>query len=213
MEVKLCVRPGPRLDSDAIDREVCSPKKNWMRKLVLVKHSLPDIDPVAPSREWRLSDTGRALCETLADALAEHHLTAVVTSSEPKAIETGRIVADKLGVESEVSEGLQEHDRSNVGFLGAQEFEDRIEEFFATDPGRPVFGKETAEQANRRFANVIDTIVEAHADGNLAVVTHGTVMALFLHRVAGVEPLPEWKRFHSLLSSCWPCLSSGPSKW
>ncbi len=102
-----------------------------MRKLILVRHSLPDIDAAVPSSEWRLSDTGRARCAPLADRLVEHQLTAIVTSSEPKAIETGRIIDERLGTPTEIAEGLQEHDRSNVGLLGVKEFEDRIEELFA----------------------------------------------------------------------------------
>lgn len=63
-----------------------------------------------------------------------------------------------------------------------------------TDPERLVLGTETAGQAYGRFAGAINALVEEREDGNLAVVTHGTVMTLFLGHVAGVEPLSFWKR-------------------
>ena len=38
-----------------------------MPKLILVKHSLPAIDPAAPAAEWRLAPEGLRRCERLAE--------------------------------------------------------------------------------------------------------------------------------------------------
>ena len=46
--------------------------------------------------EWKLSDEGRRACVPLADEIASHSPALIITSDEPKAIETGRLVAERL---------------------------------------------------------------------------------------------------------------------
>ena len=74
-----------------------------MRSLILVKHSLPEILPTVSASRWLLSDEGRRRCEPLAERLRVFHPTAIVTSVEPKAAETGAIVARKLAVDPELA--------------------------------------------------------------------------------------------------------------
>jgi broad specificity phosphatase PhoE len=130
----------------------------------------------------------------LAERLAAHTPTVIVTSLEPKALETGRLVADTLGIPMETAAGLHEHDRGNVPFLGSREqFETQVAGLFE-HPGRLVYGSETADQAHRRFAHGITSVLEEHPSGNLAVVTHGTVLTLFVARVTGIDPVPFWQQ-------------------
>ena len=44
---------------------------------------------------------------------------------------------------------------------------------------RLVLGRESASECADRFQKAIDAIVAKHPDGNIAIVTHGTVLALF----------------------------------
>ena len=45
-----------------------------MPVLVLVRHSLPEIDPAVSSREWRLSEEGRVRSRILAENLVKYDL-------------------------------------------------------------------------------------------------------------------------------------------
>lgn len=166
---------------------------NKMLKLMLVRHSYPEIEPALPANRWHLSETGRRRCKPLADRLAVHQPDAIVTSLEPKALETGQIVAGLLGKPCETAPGLHEHERRGVGFGSKERFESSVAEFFAR-PRQLVFGEETADQAHQRFSRAIADVIELHPDQNVAVVAHGTVMTLFVTRAAGLEPLPFWKR-------------------
>ena len=163
------------------------------RTLILVKHALPMLEPGVPSRAWRLSDTGRAQCVPLADQIAVYRPVAIAASAEPKATETAQIVAHHLGLSVEILDALHENDRTDLGWLGAEELEVRIARFFA-EPGRRVMGNETADQAHARFAAAITDVCARHPDGNVVVVAHGTVITLFVARPAGVAPFPFWKR-------------------
>ena len=61
-------------------------------------------------------------------------------------------------------------------------------------PQSLVFGGETANQAHQRFSRAIASAIETHHGQNVAVVSHGTVMTLFVARAAGLEPFHFWKR-------------------
>lgn len=164
-----------------------------MRKLILVKHSLPAIDPNVPAREWHLSDVGRERCRALAEHLSVYHPAAILSSLEPKAIETAQIVTDALHSSFTTMRDLHEHDRSNVAFETRERFEQQVAEFFLK-PDQLVFGAETAAQAHRRFANVVHGLIEEHAKGNLVIVAHGTVITLFVSRAMQIDPFALWKR-------------------
>ncbi len=165
-----------------------------MRKLILVKHSLPEIVPDLPASQWRLSEEGRRRCVPLSDALAAYGPSIVVSSVEAKAIETASIVAERLGRTIETADGLQEHDRSDVGHFPCRAaFEEAVSRLFA-NPGELVLGRETAVQAQVRFAKAVEAVLENCRVGNAVIVAHGTVISLFVASCAGVRPFEYWKR-------------------
>ena len=161
------------------------------RRLLLVKHARPDLDPARPAREWRLSLAGRADAARLAERLATTRLSAIVSSTEPKALETAAILGRALDVAVEPREGLHEHDRRDVGFLGESEFASRIDALFDR-PEEVVFGVESAREATMRFCAAVDEVV-AERDGDLVIVSHGTVIALFAAARAGLDAREVWR--------------------
>ncbi len=114
------------------------------------------------------------------------------SSRESKAVETAEIVADELRVPTQIADGLEEHHRNNVPFLPTGEFERAVERFFCT-PNRLVLGTETAEQARDRFVAAIDKVIDAGQTDSI-VVTHGTVMTLYVASVASVRRMCFWRR-------------------
>jgi len=165
-----------------------------VRKLILVRHSLSKVEPDVEASRWRLTAEGRRRCTPLAQQLAAHDPSLIVTSLEPKAMETGKIVAGLLSLALETAQDLHEHDRRGVGFLGSQEtFQASVASVFE-QPGKLAFGNETGDQAHDRFARAVTGVVEQHPSGNLAVVCHGTVLTLFVARAARIDPVPFWQR-------------------
>jgi broad specificity phosphatase PhoE len=154
---------------------------------------LPEFVTGVPASRWHLSDEGRRRCQPLAGHLAACQPAAVVSSTEPKAIETGQICAGLLELSFETAPGLHEHQRGVVRKLGSkEEFEAQVRHFFE-QPDRLVFGGETADQAHARFSTAIAGVMARHPTGHLAIVSHGTVMTLFIARATGLDPLPFWK--------------------
>ena len=164
-----------------------------MPVFVLVKHSLSEIDSEVPSREWRLSEEGQVRSRILAEKLGQYDLDVIVSSNEPKAIETASISARSLNIPVEVVEGLHEHERRNVGFLEKECFEQSISRFFSR-PTELVFGEETADTAYNRFSKAVYGLSDRFPQANMALISHGTVLSLLVSRVSTLEPFALWKQ-------------------
>lgn len=163
-----------------------------MRKLILVKHASPEVVPGVPPEKWSLSEKGRALCAPLADRLAPHQPAAIVSSEEPKATQTAQLVADRLGVPWRTAPGLHEHDRGNVPHMRSGEFISMVELFFRK-PAELVLGRETADAARERFETAVRRVVAAQPEGNVVVVSHGTVIALLMGADGCRKPFDVWR--------------------
>jgi broad specificity phosphatase PhoE len=168
-----------------------------MQKLILIKHAEPQKDPALPPDQWGLSDEGRRRCGVLAERIAPLEPRVIVTSEEPKAVETGQILAERIGVATRPAAGLQEHDRHNVPLMAPREFISYIELFFRR-PSELVLGEETAEQAEGRIVNAIDAVLaterqQTGGEATIAIVTHGTVLSLFLAAKARQDPFRLWR--------------------
>lgn len=165
-----------------------------MSKLILVKHARPVLVSGKPPNSWLLSAEGRKSCAALAERLREHQPDIIITSSEPKANETGLLVSEALGIPFETAPGLHEHERSATPIIGdTAEWEALVEDFFAR-PDELVFGDETATQARERFSNAMSVVLDQHPDETLAIVCHGTVISLYTAQVAEIDPFPLWQR-------------------
>lgn len=176
-----------------------------MTTLTLVKHSSVAIDTARTASDWSLSEEGQRRCDLLADRLAAYHPQRVVASQEPKAAETGRRVAERLGLPFETAPDLHEHDRRGVPFLGVDEFQAVVARFFA-EPGELVFGRETAEAALARFDAAVRRVLTQFPGERLVIVAHGTVISLFVARAARMDAFDLWRRLDlpSFVALDWP---------
>ncbi len=164
-----------------------------MAKLILVKHAAPVVTPGVPPEKWVLSEQGKLRCGPLAEAVRPYAPAVVVASLEPKAAETGEVVAAHLGAAFEAAAGLHEHDRSNVPHLPSREFISLVEVFFRK-PAERVLGRESADEALARFERAVSDVLARYPAGNVAVVSHGTVLALLLAKHGGGKPFELWRK-------------------
>jgi broad specificity phosphatase PhoE len=164
-----------------------------MSSLILVRHSLPAIDPCVASHHWPLSPEGRQRCRPLARALAPYLPAAFFSSREPKAAETAALVARELGVSFAPRAGLHEHTRHTAEWLSAEGFQAAIRGLFER-PAEVVWGEESADAAHARFAAAIEALLAEQPAGHVVVFTHGTVLALYAARSAGLDAHAFWRR-------------------
>jgi broad specificity phosphatase PhoE len=166
-----------------------------MRRLIFIRHAETNRVPGVNAHQWGLTDAGRERCLTLADRMRGYDLVGVVSSPEPKAIQTAQPIAEALRLPLLTADGLREHDRRHVPYVGDNaNFQDTIRRLFA-EPGALVYGSETADQAHTRFAEAVQAITVTTPAGNLAIVTHATVLTLYVSRLAGGDPFDMWLRW------------------
>ncbi len=161
-----------------------------MAKLLLIKHSLPEIDLAKPSREWVLSAEGRERCRWLGRQLQRHGVERLYASLEPKATETAFIAGAEAGLIALAREGLHENDRTGLPFLPREELEARIRRFFE-EPDALVMGNETARTAWTRFESAVRERIVSGL--NTAIVAHGTVITALVSAHSDVEPFDLWQ--------------------
>jgi broad specificity phosphatase PhoE len=162
-----------------------------VKYLILVKHSSPEVIENIPARAWHLSYEGKTRAQFLAERLESYQPEVIISSIEPKAIETAEIVASSLKLPRHVAEDLHEHDRSNAIYLPRNEFESALQEFFNT-PDELVFGNETANQTHRRFSNAVYSLLNKFLNQTVVMIAHGTVISLFVSRLTGTSDFLLW---------------------
>lgn len=169
-----------------------------MPVMVLVKHSMPRIDPLVPARDWQLSIEGRRRCAWLARELARFQPAFLYSSAERKAQETADLVGNSLGLAPECIDGLQENDRTGFPFIDdPTELEQRFQAFF-DNPTQRLIGNESANEALARFGEAISRIIEKQSSQSICVVAHGTVISLFVARHNAVSGFDVWRSLNPL---------------
>ncbi len=122
--------------------------------------------------------TGLAQAEALAERLRAHQLDAVVSSDLTRALTTGRIIAETLGVPLMTDHGLRE---TNVGAAEGLLWEDAkarfgaelTERWYSGDTAFP--GGETGRATLTRGLAALRRFATAHAYRRIGVSTHGAI--------------------------------------
>jgi broad specificity phosphatase PhoE len=140
-------------------------------------HPQVAIDPTIPVPRWGLSAPGRRRVTALGASGWLAGTAEIISSGERKAIETAEILATALGLNVMVREAMHENDRSETGFLAADEFEAVADAFFA-EPNICVRGWERAIDAQARIVREMEAVLARPQLGNVLVVGHGAVGTL-----------------------------------
>jgi broad specificity phosphatase PhoE len=145
--------------------------------VLFVRHAQVVLELDRPPATWRLSGEGVEAAEALARRLAP--VPRVLSSPEPKAVATAEPLARLSGVALETDERLREVER-RANLPGAAAHREAVRAYLA---GTEIAGWEGRAAARARFAEALAGVDEA------AVVTHATVLSLFLGYGFG-----EWER-------------------
>ncbi len=146
-----------------------------MGPFVLVRHAQPLRDASVPPAEWGLDPTGGGSVADLADALRGLGLDGFRTSSQPKAVQTGRVLADLLGIRSEQDARLNEVRRPEV--TSDADFVATAKSYLT---GGTVAGWEAQDSVVQRMRQAV---VDALEIGFVGFVSHGTAMSLFVEHL------------------------------
>lgn len=137
-----------------------------------------------------LTVLGRMQSADLADALADERISHVYVSGKARSVQTGEIVAARLGLGVSVREALGEF---SVGSYAGQPVEP--DPFAATFAGwlqgdleARIDGGECGAEVINRLGAVLHEIADAHRGEAVLVVSHGGVMCTALPALASNLP-------------------------
>jgi broad specificity phosphatase PhoE len=181
-----------------------------MTELILVRHGETDWN-----RENRfqgradppLNALGRRQSAELADALVGEAIARVYTSPLRRASETAGIVADRLGLEVEPLEPLQEIDVGAWSGLTREEVAATFPAEYARWLERAPHGfenGETYEQLAARVVPAIRDLAARHPSETVLVVTHGGPSRVLQAHAAGID-YAEARRRDTVLANCAVC--------
>lgn len=120
---------------------------------------------------YHLSDLGRAMADRVAETVADRDITVVTTSPLERAVETGKPVAEALGVEPGIDDRLIEADNVFEGLtfgVGDGSMKRPRHWKHLWNPFRPSWG-EPYEELATRMRSALDT-ARAQAEGREALL-------------------------------------------
>ncbi|MGA9871719.1 MAG: histidine phosphatase family protein [Rhodococcus sp. (in: high G+C Gram-positive bacteria)] len=151
-------------------------------QLILVRHALPRRSD--DSADPPLAELGNQQAERVPDATARFGITRTVSSIQLRAVQTGAVLAAKLGTTLETDDRIAEYDRDFAGYIPIEdartEFADAYERIKAGH-----LPEQVDEEAFR--ARVLDGIAAAtdgveHTD-SVVVFAHGGVVNIVLQDI------------------------------
>jgi broad specificity phosphatase PhoE len=163
-------------------------------ELLLIRHAEPvriASGDVSGPADPGLTTRGSEQAQRLAAWVAAEGVDVLVTSPLRRARETAAPLADSIGVEVEVVDGISEYDAHSDEYIPIEELRAlKNERWQATIEGRwaDVGGVDpSAFQA--QVVPAIDALIAANAGRKVAAFSHGGVVNVFLAHVLGIDRL------------------------
>jgi probable phosphoglycerate mutase len=152
-------------------------------ELLFIRHALPlrvDEGSVDGPADPALSELGTTQARALTDWLHGEHIDALWCSPMRRAQETAAPVAERLGLEVSLADGLAEFDREALSYIP-------IEELKAAGDPRWNELPEQPEHFRQVVVDTVEGIVAAHPGQRVAVVCHGGVINAYAAHVLGID--------------------------
>lgn len=169
-----------------------------MKHVYLIRHALPDFpngERMCLGRtDIPLGPEGLAQANAMAKALPP--VSRVCSSPLSRAVQTARAVGEPV-----ILEGLQELSAGEWDGLTFREIQKRYPELYAArgrDKTLALPGGEPAKEALARFVPALDQAAR-ESPGDVAVVAHGGIIALFLRSLNSLGQKPGYCQVISLL--------------
>jgi broad specificity phosphatase PhoE len=153
-----------------------------------------------------LSVRGRRQAEATARAISSEQFSAIYSSDLPRAIETAMPLARLTGLEVHLTDAFRER---SVGVMEGLTFEEAAEQhpeqyaaLIRRDFEHVLLGGESYRQMLDRASRELDTAIEQHRGGQIALFSHtGTICILALHLMGALDA-PELRPVWIATSNC-----------
>lgn len=162
--------------------------------IILLKHAYPTLIENVPPREWKLGDEGRQQSAKVVSHFRNQGIKHILSSLEPKALETATIIGNGFGLKSLPVDGLHEFDIPARPIMTKEQHVEANRRIFDF-PDEPTLGSESAKNARNRFATALTAgLRNIPSDDTVLVVSHGTVISLFVGNGDFEKSFSIWRR-------------------
>ncbi|RYB91052.1 histidine phosphatase family protein [Nocardioides oleivorans] len=156
-------------------------------RVVVARHgeALYESELLSDAGGW-LSPLGREQAAGLGELLAAEVITRVWTSDMSRAVQTGEIVAARLGVDVVVRTGVREFGvGAAAGTTGVPDpFAETFAAWVSGDLAARIPGGESGDEVVARWSGVLEAIADEHEGESALLVSHGGVMSMVLPLLA-----------------------------
>ncbi|MFE9630626.1 bifunctional RNase H/acid phosphatase [Streptomyces sp. NPDC006463] len=199
----LFAQPGPGAAGQVLSAAPAAgtgwgPDMGTPATFVLLRHGETALTPQkrfsgSGGSDPELSPAGRRQAAAVAEALAARGTVQTVISSPLRRCrETAQAVADRLGLDVTVEEGLREVDFGaweGLTFAEVRErFPDDLQAWLDSPKAAPTGGGESFMAATRRISATRDRLLAAHAGRTVLLVTHVTPVKIMVRLALGAPP-------------------------
>ena len=157
--------------------------------------------------QWKLSEKGEEQARKLADENTFSEVDIVIASTEEKAYQTAKPIADKLKREIIRIEEISELNRDKGGFMGAENYEKTLK-YCLENLDKSLHNWETAEHALERFSKKIEQIDKEYENKKILVVGHGFIINLYFAKLLNALSIVH-ERFNTNEYADWGVIKNG----
>lgn len=165
-----------------------------MKRIFLVRHGQTDWNRqmrVQGREDIPLNDRGREQARRLARHLSQKNFSAIFASPLSRARETAEIIAANHNLTPEIASGLAEIDFGDWEGKIYEEMDEHeraaVTQWLSNPTLRSIPGGESLQQFKKRLESCYEEILDNHAGGNMAIVTHAGAIKVL---VAGILEAP-----------------------
>lgn len=158
--------------------------------MVVARHGEAEYEaPTWAEEGGSLTHRGRRQAVELAESLATRRVAHVWTSTLARAVQTGEIVAAKLGVGVTTRLGLREFDMGDHRGVPLEEdpFLETYGRWLAGHLDERVPGAESGREVADRVATVLREIADLHPGETVLVVSHGGAIGVGVPNIARMD--------------------------
>lgn len=152
-------------------------------KYVFLRHAETIKDPDVHPKDWLLTSDALEYLNTYISNGDFSAVTRIYSSTEPKAIATGKPISEYLNLKINEMEEFVEVKREKK-FLTDEEFllqkKREVENLESVENGI-----ESGADALRRFENGISILEKIHEGETVLIISHGTVMTIYFAKLLG----------------------------
>ncbi len=166
-----------------------------------LRHGETNKDRNIPISKWVLSDAGKKQAKSLAEEGVFSDVDIIFSSTEDKAFQTAKPIADSLGKEIIQLEEISELNRDKGGFMEAEEYEEAVKHSLEY-VNESIHNWETAAHALDRFSLKMEGFDREYKDKKILIVGHGFTINLYFAKLLGLLT-NVYKRFNSNYYADW----------